>query len=148
MKYQSYPLLSYFSVAVCLRCLLHLFLSLTASGKPMFSLSLCSSWWVQIVGYVLACRSYSVVCTWHDLIFIIGKTYRKILKTYKMPVRYILSSVWVRLNIFSQLSVIQYMGLCVFSLPISLVMMERIYALSYNHHQIGSINYYPLFRVR
>ena len=40
--------------------------------------------------------------------------------TYKMPVRYILSSVWVRLSIFSQLSVIQYMGLCVFSLPIPL----------------------------
>ena len=46
--------------------------------------------------------------------------------TYKMPVRYILSSVWVRLSIFSQLSIIQYMGLCVFSLPISLVMIERI----------------------
>ena len=47
--------------------------------------------------------------------------------TYKMPVRYILSSVWVRLSIFSQLSIIQYMGLCVFSLPISLVLIERIY---------------------
>ena len=44
-----------------------------------------------------------------------------------MPVRYILSSVWVRLSIFSHLSIIQYMGLCVFSLPISLVMIERIY---------------------
>ena len=40
--------------------------------------------------------------------------------TYKMPVRYVLSSVWVRLSIFSQLSIIQYMGLCVFSLPIPL----------------------------
>ena len=68
--------------------------------------------------------------------------------TYKMPVRYILSSVWVRLSIFSQLSIKQYMGLCVFSLPISLVMTERIYTLSYYHHQIGSMNYYPLFRVR
>ena len=61
---------------------------------------------------------------------------------------YILSSVWVRLSIFSQLSIIQYMGLCVFSLPISLVMIERIYTLSYWHHQIGNMNYYPLFRVR
>ena len=67
--------------------------------------------------------------------------------TYKMPVRYILSSVWVRLSIFSQLSIIQYMGLCVFSLPILLVMIDRIYTLSYYHHQIGSMNYYPLFRV-
>ena len=43
-----------------------------------------------------------------------------------LPVRYILLSVWVRLSIFSQLSIIQYMGLCVFSLPISLVMIEAI----------------------
>ena len=46
-----------------------------------------------------------------------------------MPVRYILSSVWVRLGIFSPLSIIQYVGLYVFSLPISLVMIERIYIL-------------------
>ena len=64
-----------------------------------------------------------------------------------MHVRYILSSVWVRLSIFSQLPVLQYMGLCVFSLPSSPVMIERIYTLSHYHHQIGSMNYYPLFRV-
>ena len=49
---------------------------------------------------------------------------------YKMPVRYILSSVWVRINIFSPLSFIQYVGLYVFSLPISVVMIERIYILN------------------
>ena len=49
--------------------------------------------------------------------------------TYKMTVRYNLSSVWVRLNIFSQLSIIQYVRLCVFSLPISFVMIERIHIL-------------------
>ena len=54
--------------------------------------------------------------------------------TYKMPVRYILSSVRVRLSIFSQLSIIQCMGLCVCSLPIPLVMIERIEILSYYHH--------------
>ena len=59
-----------------------------------------------------------------------------------------LSSVWVRLSIFSQLSITQYMGLCIFSLPISFVMIERIHTLSYYHHQIGSMNYYLLFRVR
>ena len=66
----------------------------------------------------------------------------------KKPVRYISSSVWVRLSIFSQLSIIQYMGLCVFSLPTSLVMIERIHTLSYYHHQIGSMNYHPWFSVR
>ena len=67
--------------------------------------------------------------------------------TYKMPVRYNLLSVWVRLSIFSQLPIIQYVGLCVFSLPISFD-WENIYTLSYYHHQIGNMNYYPLFRVR
>ena len=43
---------------------------------------------------------------------------------------------------------IHYMGLCVFSLPISLVMIEGIYTLYYYHHQIGSINYHSVFRVR
>ena len=93
--YPLFPLLSYFSVVVCLRCFLH------------------HIW------------------------------------TYKMPVRYILSSVWVRLSIFSALSIIPYVGLYVFSLSISFVMIEiYIYILSYYHHQIGSMNYYPLFRVR
>ena len=46
-----------------------------------------------------------------------------------MPVRSILSSVWVRLSIFIPLSIIQYVGLYVFSLPITLVMIERIYIL-------------------
>ena len=45
---------------------------------------------------------------------------------YDMPVRYILSSVWERLSIFSHLS-IQYMVLCDFSLLISLMMIEIIY---------------------
>ena len=56
--------------------------------------------------------------------------------------------VGIRLSIFSQLCIIQYMGLCIFRLPISLVMFKRIYTLSYYHHQIGSMKYFPLFRVR
>ena len=35
----------------------------------------------------------------------------------------------VRLSIFSQLSIVQYVGLCVFSLPIYLVMIGSIYIL-------------------
>ena len=47
----------------------------------------------------------------------------------EMPVRYILSSVWVRLSVLSPLSIIQYVGLYAFSLPVSLVMIERIHIL-------------------
>ena len=39
------------------------------------------------------------------------------------------------------------MGLRVFSLTISLVVIEITYTLSYYHHQIGSMKYYPLFKV-
>ena len=49
--------------------------------------------------------------------------------TYKMPFKYILSSVWGRLIIFSQLSIIKYVGLCVFSLPIPLAMIAIMYIL-------------------
>ena len=47
----------------------------------LFSLFLCSLWWVQIVGYVLACISYSFVCTVHHLIIIIVQTYLKTLNS-------------------------------------------------------------------
>ena len=60
--------------------------------------------------------------------------------TNKMLVRYMLPSVCLRLRLFSQLSSFQYMGLCVFSSPNSLVMIVRICTLSYYHHQIGSMN--------
>ena len=50
-------------------------------------------------------------------------------RTSKMPVRYILSRVCLRLSQFSQLSFMQYMGLCWFGLPIYIIMIVRIRAL-------------------
>ena len=61
--------------------------------------------------------------------------------TTKMLVRYMLPSVCLRLRQFFQWSFIQYMGLCVFSLPISPVMIVRMCTLSYYHHQTGSMNH-------
>ena len=69
--------------------------------------------------------------------------------TYKMPVRYILSSVWVSLSIFSP--VIHYTicgAVCFQFTHFSCDDWENIYTLSYYYHQTGSMNYYPLFRVR
>ena len=65
----------------------------------------------------------------------------------KLLVRYILPSVCLRLRQFSQSSFIQYMGLCVFILPNSPVVIVRMCSLSY-YHQTGSMNHKPLFRVR
>ena len=150
-KYKPYPL-SCFSAVVSLRCLLHHILPLIAykflENRDFVFIIICADYdeckysdpfWLAdrvrlFVNYTISLLS---LCK-----FIWGHW------TYEMPVRYILSSVWVRLSIFSQLSIIQYMGLCVFSLPIAFVMIERIYTLSYYQHQIGSMNYYPLFMVR
>ena len=78
------PIVIIFSVVVCLRCL---FLSYTVTYYTciprklgfLFSLLLHILWWVQIVGYVLDCRSYSSVCTLHHLNTIIIQTYSETL---------------------------------------------------------------------
>ena len=55
------------------------------SGKTrnLFSILVCSLWWVQIIGYVLVWRSYSFVCTLRHLIIIIVQTYLKTLNIEK-----------------------------------------------------------------
>ena len=131
-------------MVVCLIYLLHHILSLTAYA-----------FWenrdfvfIIIVQFMMSASSqirFGFVFTLHYLIIIIVQFFW-IHWTYKMPVMYILSSVWLRLNIFSQLSIIQNVGLYFLSLPISLEMTENIYIVSY-YHQIGSMNYYSLFMV-
>ena len=110
---------------VCFIIFCHLLHMRSGRTGILFSLLLCSLWWVQIFGYVFACRSYSFVqytISLSSLCKLIRRHW-----TYKMHVKYILSRVWVRLSIFSPLSLIQYVGLYVFSLPVSLVMIEIIY---------------------
>ena len=138
-KYTLFALSSYFSVVVCLRCLLHHILKLVAYTfrenrecvfiiivQFMISANSRIRFGFQIVFVCLQitpshyhhCANLS-----EDIVFKNDKN--------KMPFRYILSNVWVRLSISSQLSIIQYGGLCVFGLPISLVMIERIYIYVY-----------------
>ena len=98
-------------------------------GKPefLYSLLLRSLWWVRIVESVLACRSYSFVCcTVHYLIIIIVQILTEDIELTKC-----LSGIFCRIrsNMFSQLSIIQYMMLYVFNLPIPLVIIWRIYTL-------------------
>ena len=76
--YHIFPWLCAWDVCYIIFCyLLHIH-----SGKTgiWFSLLLYSLWWVKIVGYVLVCRSCSIVCTLQHLIIIIVQTYLKILK--------------------------------------------------------------------
>ena len=107
-KYPPFPLLPYFPWLcdwdVCYIKFCHLLHIRSGKTGNLFSLLLCSLWWVQISGYVLACRSYSFVYTVHHLIIIIVQLiWRHWI--YKIPVWYIVSIVWVRLSI---LSVIHY----------------------------------------
>ena len=145
-KYRPYPLLSYFPVVVCLRCLLHNILSLAYTFCFHYYYAVSNeckesdTFWLadRVRSFVHYTISLSSLCK------LIWRHW-----TYEMSVRYILSSVWVRLSIFSQLSIVQYMGLCVSSLPNFLEMIEKIYTLSFYHpHQVGSKSYYPLSRVR
>ena len=66
--YLTFPWLCARYVYYIIFCHLHIH-----SGETgiLFSLSLCSLWWVQIFGYVLACGSCSFVCTLHHFITII-----------------------------------------------------------------------------
>ena len=130
-KYPPFPLFSYFFVVVRLRCLLHHILSLivyTFRENREFV-------FISIVQFMMSANSrirfglqIVFVCLYitpSDYYHCANFIWRH--WTYKMPVIYNLSGMWVRLSTFSQLSIIQYVELCVFSLPISFVMIERIY---------------------
>ena len=47
-------------------------------------------------------------------------------EAFQSEAEFVRGNIRERLSIFSQLSIIQYVGLCIFSLPISFVMIERI----------------------
>ena len=113
----------------------------------------CFHYWCSVYG----------ICKWSDTLWPVGRVRlfadysisllslcRLICRhwTTKMIVRYMLPNVYQRLRQFSQLSFIRYMALCIFSLSNYPVMIVRIGTLSYYHHQIESMNHWPLFRVR
>ena len=120
------------------------------SGKTglLFSLLLRSLCCVHLIGYVQVCRSYSFVCTAHHLIIIIVQTYLKILNLKHACQIYLVECVSKIKHI---LSVIHYAicgAVCFQFTHFPCDAWENIYTLSFYHHQIGSMNYYPLFRVR
>ena len=150
-KYPPFPLLSYFFPWLCvwevcyiIFCyLLHIHFGKTGN---LFSLLLCSVWWVQIVRYVLAWRSYSFICILHHLITIIVQTYLKTLNLLNACQIYF---VECGIKITHILSVIHYTirgAVCFQFTHFPCDDWDNIYTLSY-YHQIGSMNYYPLFSV-
>ena len=60
----------------------------------------------------------SIFFKWNKLVRVRVRVRVRVIWRYwpcKMPITYISSNVWVRLTIFSQLPIIQYMVLCVFN---------------------------------
>ena len=111
----------------------------TQTGKAGFVLSLCSLIFyyravllcAQIIGCIMALFVCLYITLLHYLIVIMGSIWRY-WNSNKILVRYFLSSVCLRLSQFFQSSFMQYMELCVFSLPISLMMIVRIGVLYHN----------------
>ena len=134
-KYPPFPLLSHFSVVVCLRCLLHHNLSLIAytfwENREFVFIIIGQFMMSAIFGYVLACRSYSFVCTVHHYHHCANLSEGIELK--KNSLRYPLYNMWAVCFKFTHFSCDDW---------------ENIYTFSYYHHQIESMNYYPLFRIR
>ena len=98
-----------------------------------------------IISSLSPCTIHYIIKSSHNFIIIIIKTegfdYIKC-----EPV--IFYSVCLKFSHFSQLSFIQYTGLCVFSLLSWIYDICHDMFKSFNHHQVGSINRQPLLRVR
>ena len=139
-KYPPFPLLSYFSVVVCLRCLLH---------------------------HILLLIAYTFQEN-REFVFIITVL---LMMSANNRIRFVLKIVFVCLyitpshchhcaNLSEDIELIRCLSDifcypiinrwdCVFSVyQFPCDDWENIYTFSYYHHQIGSMNYYPLFRVR
>ena len=141
--FHIFPWLCAWDVFYIIFC--HLLYINSAKTGNLFSLVLCSLWWVQIVGYVLAWRSYSFVCTLQHLIIIIVQTLSEDIELIKCLSNIIFVS---KIKKFYQLSITICGAMC-FQFTHSLRDdWENIHTLSYYHNQIGSMNYYPLFMVR
>ena len=150
-KYQPHPVFSYFpsvcawDVCYIIFChLLHIYSGIT---WILFLLLLRSLWWVQIVGCVLASRSYLFVFTLHHRIIIIVQTDLKTLNVWNACQIHFVECVSKIVHILSVTHYTIYGAVCFRFTHFPCDGWENTYTLSYYHHQIGSLNYYPLFRV-
>ena len=124
-KYPLFPLFSYFSVVVCLRCLLHHILSLivyTFRENREFV-------FIGVVHFMMSANSQ--IRFGMQIVFVC---------LYIKPSHYHHCANFIHYTICEDVCFQFTHFLC--------DDWENIYTLSYHHHQIVSMNYYPLFRVR
>ena len=97
---------------VCYIIFCHLLHIHFGKTRILFSILLCRSWWVQIFGYVLACRSCSSVCTLYHLIIIIVQTYLRTLNLWNACQIYFVGGVSKIKHISSAIHYIIYRDVC------------------------------------
>ena len=107
------------------------------SGKTgnLFSLLLCILWWVQILGYALACKSYSFVCTVHHLIIIV-QIYLKALNLLNACQTYFVECVSEIKHILAAIHFTRCVAVCFQFTHFFCDDRDYIYTLFYHHHQI------------
>ena len=156
-KYLPFPLFSYFSVVVCLRCLLHHILSLieyTFWEYRTFVFIISVQFMMSANGRIRFALQIVLVCLYRT-----PSHYHHCAKLYE-GIEFIkwLPDIYCRVWEWDSAYFLSYplynplynMWGCVFLVyPLPLWWLrEYIYILSYDHHQIGSMKYYPLFRDR
>ena len=149
---QPFSLLSYFSVVVCLRWLLRHILLLIAytfreNRKFVFVIivqfMMSANNWIRFGLKIVFVYLYIMPSHYHHC-----ANLSEYIELIKLPVRCFVEYVSKIRHI---LSVIHYTirGAVCFQFTHSPCDdWENIYTLPYYHHQIGSMKYYPLFRVR
>ena len=132
-KYQPFSLATYFLVAVCLEMLCQYFVSffITNPGELFCFASVTTE---QVMMYVNYCEHYSLKVVF--LCMPIKLSYHNHnagqgIKHMTWFFSYIPSNGCLKFSPFSQLTFMQYMGLCFFSLPISIVTTENLCSSSY-----------------
>ena len=132
-KFPIFPLLSFFSVVVCLRSLLHHNMSLIAYTFRE------NRKFVFIIIVQLMMRANSQIRFGVQIVFV---------RLYSTPSHYQhCANLSKGIELIKCLSDI-FCRVCFQFTHFPCHAWENIYTLSYFHHQIGSVNYYPLFRVR
>ena len=108
--------------------------------RILFSLLLHSLWWVQIAGYVMALQIVFVCLYFTPSHYHHCANLSEDIELIKCPsdIKRIISVIHYTI----------YGAVCFYFTHFPCDDWENIYILSYYHHQIGSMNYDPLFRVR
>ena len=145
-RYHIFPWLCAWDVCYIVFC--HLLPIHCGKTGNLLSLLLHSLWWVQIVGHIwLADR----ICLFVNYTISLSSLYKLIWRhwTYKSACQiYFIECVSKIKDVFSVIHYTMYGAVCFQFTHFPCDDWKHTYTSSYYHHQMGSMNYYPLIMVR